>query len=95
MLCTQIFHYHECLNFMTKNPDVYTMIMQGPCLVSSHSICSVLFLLLFPSKLITSLNHPCYSLVILLMAPFVQIDLNGSQALLSHDDVIEDLKAQG
>ena len=29
------------------------------------------------------------------MAPVVQIDSNGSQSLLSHDDAVEDLKGRG
>jgi hypothetical protein len=48
-----------------------------------------------PSKPRVILSHPCYSPVIFLMALVVQLDLNGSQALLSHDDAVEDLKVQG
>jgi hypothetical protein len=71
------------------------MIAQGFCLVSFHFIHSDLFLLLLPSKPRATLSHPRYSPVIFLMAPVVQIEPNGSQALLSHDDAVEDLKGQG
>jgi hypothetical protein len=37
----------------------------------------------------------CCILVTMVMAPVVQIELNGCQALLSHDVSIDDLKAHG
>jgi hypothetical protein len=38
---------------------------------------------------------PYYFYLTILMAPVVRIDPNGSQALLSHDDVVDDLVAYG
>jgi hypothetical protein len=64
-------------------------------LVSFHFILSDLFLLLLPYKPGAILSFPHYSPVIFLMDPVVRIEPNGSQALLSHDDVVEDLKGQG
>jgi hypothetical protein len=37
----------------------------------------------------------CCILVTVVMAPMVYIELNGCQALISHDDAINDLKAHG
>jgi len=71
------------------------MIAQGFCLVSSHFIRSNLFLLLLPSKPRATLSRLRYSPVIFLTDPIVRIESNGSQALLSHDDAVEDLKGRG
>jgi hypothetical protein len=74
---------------------VYAMIMRVFYLFCFHGIFSNLSLLLLTSKPTTSLGRPCHSLVILSMAPVVRIEPNGSQAFLSHDDAVKDLKGQG
>jgi hypothetical protein len=40
-------------------------------------------------------SNLCCILVTVVMAPVVRIEPNGCQALLSHDDAIEDLKIHG
>jgi len=61
----------------------------------SPFIHSDLFLPFLPFKPKNVLSHPCYILVTFVMAPVVRLEPNGCQALLSHDDAIEDLKIQG
>jgi hypothetical protein len=75
--------------------DVHTMITHKASfgLFPFYPFRFVSFLL--PSKPRTILSHPCYILVIFVMAPVVRLEPNGSQALLYHDDAVEDLKSQG
>jgi hypothetical protein len=78
-----------------RNLDVHIIIAQRICLVCFHFICLDFFLLRLPSKPRAILSLPCYIPIIFLEALVVRIEPNGSQALLSHDDVVEDLKVQG
>ena len=71
--------------------------MAVPKLCSFHAIavCIDLSLLLVFWKLKpTSCIIYCVYFIVA-MAPVIRIELNGFQALLSHDDAIEDLKAHG
>jgi hypothetical protein len=43
----------------------------------------------------TPLRYSCWYIMTKPMAPVVRIEMNGSQALLSHDDVVDDLVAFG
>jgi hypothetical protein len=43
----------------------------------------------------TPLHYSFWYIVTKLMAPMVRIELNGSQDLLSHDDVVDDLVSFG
>jgi hypothetical protein len=74
---------------------MYALIAQVLYLFCFHGIHSDLSLLPFSSKPIVTLNRPCYSLFELIMVIVVRVETNGSQALLLHDDVSEDLKNQG
>jgi hypothetical protein len=75
--------------------DVHAMITHRLCYGFFPFIHSDLFLSLLPFKPKTVLSHPCYILVTFVMALVVRLEPNGCQALLSHDDAIEDLKSQG
>jgi hypothetical protein len=56
---------------------------------------SIFFLSVPLLKPTTILSYLCYILVAFSMALVIRLDPNGFQALLSHDDAIEDLKIQG
>jgi hypothetical protein len=71
------------------------MITHRLCYGCFSTIHSDLFLLLLPFKPKTILSYPCYILVTFVMALVIFLEPNGCQELLSHDDVIEDLKIQG
>jgi hypothetical protein len=74
---------------------VHAMITQGLRYGCFPFIHFDLFLSLLPSKPRTILSHPCYILVAFVMANVVRLEPNVSQAFLSHDNAIEDLKSQG
>jgi hypothetical protein len=76
-------------------PTTCAMITHRLCYDQSSTIHEDLFLFLLPFKPKTILNYPCYSLVAFVMAPVIFLETNGGQDLLSHDDVIEDMKIQG
>jgi hypothetical protein len=81
--------------FHNQELHVYAMITHVFFLFCFHGICSNLSLLLLTSKPTTLLGCPYHNIVIISMALVVRIEMNGSQALFSHDDVVEDLKGQG
>jgi hypothetical protein len=101
------FWYSVCLALITRNgkaftikplvftPTTYAMITHKLCYGRFFTIHSDFFLLLLPFKPKTILSYPCYILVAFVMALVIRLEPNGFQALLSHDDAIEDLKIQG
>jgi hypothetical protein len=71
------------------------MIIVGICYFCVSTLHSDLFLLLARLEPKTISSNICCILVTVVMASVVRIETNGSQALLSHDDAIEDLKNHG
>jgi hypothetical protein len=72
---------------------MFVLIARALCLFSFHGIHSDLSLLPLSSKTIVNSGHPLFPSVQTLMAPVVQVELNGSQTLLLYDDASEDLKS--
>jgi hypothetical protein len=95
MLCSQNVHYQKHSNFMTET--LMLMLWSRWCvsIFCVHGFSPDLSLLPLSSKPIVSSIHPCYSLFEPIMAPVIRTEMNGSQALLLHDDASEDLKNQG
>jgi hypothetical protein len=78
-------------------PKSYFQAMTVPkrCIFCAITVRLDLSLLLVRSKPKPIPCDICCILVTMVMAPMVRIEPNGCQALLSHDDAIDDLKAHG
>jgi hypothetical protein len=76
-------------------PTIQVMITPWIFYFCVSTLNSDLFMLLARLEPKTISSNLCCILVTVVMAPVVRIDSNGSQALLSHDDAIEDLKNHG
>jgi hypothetical protein len=83
------------LVFILTISPIRVMITPRLCYFHTSTLRSGLFLLLAHWGSKTILSDFCCILVTVVMAPVVRIEPNGCQALLSHDDAIDDLKDHG
>jgi hypothetical protein len=83
------------MNPLVFIPNIQVMITPRLCYFCVSTLHLDLFLLLTQLEPKTILSNLYCILVIAFMAPIIHIDPNGFQALLSHDDAIEDLKNHG
>jgi hypothetical protein len=83
------------LFFVLPNSPIRVMIAPRLCYFHASTLCLELFMLLKRWELKTIPSDFCCILITVVMAPVVCIESNGCQALLSHDDAIDDLKDHG
>jgi hypothetical protein len=76
-------------------PTIRVMKTHKLCYFYVSTLHSELFLFLTQFEPKTIQSNLCRIRVTFVMALVVRLDMNGCQALLSHDDAIEDLKSHG